>query len=93
MKLMVQIDDETVIPLAQCFWVRISPDNCVFSSSHGDTAMTSEAAHKDFIPKYRDRDRELRNGWRIRLFTREQWKQQAQPCLMGTCEHRKQAAA
>lgn len=92
MKLMVQIGDE-VLPLAQCFWIRISPDGCVCSSSYGDTAVTAEAAHKDFIPKARDRDRELRGGWRVRLVTKAQWKEQAEPCLMGTCQHRQEAAA
>ncbi|MBB4984961.1 hypothetical protein [Streptomyces nymphaeiformis] len=92
MKLMVQIDD-TVIPLSQCFWIRADRTGCVFSSSHGDTAMTAADAHKDFTPRQRDRDRELKNGWTIRLVTRGQWDEQAKPCLMATCEHRKQAAA
>ncbi|GGU84559.1 hypothetical protein GCM10010275_19520 [Streptomyces litmocidini] len=92
MKLMVQIGDE-IIPLAQCFWIRTSPDGCVCSSSHGDTAITAADAHKDFTPRQRDRDRELKAGWTIRLVTRKQWDEQAAPCIKSTCEHRKQAAA
>ena len=92
MKLMVQIEDE-ILPLTQCFWIRADHTGCVFSSSHGDTAMTAADAHKDFTPRQRDRDRELKAGWTIRLVTREQWDEQALPCIKGTCEHRKQAAA
>ncbi|MEU2236118.1 hypothetical protein [Streptomyces vietnamensis] len=92
MKLIVQIGD-TLIPLSQCFWVRANPAGCVYSSSHGDTAINPAEAHKDFTPRQRDRDRELKDGWTIRLVTREQWNEQAAPCIKGDCEHRKQAAA
>jgi hypothetical protein len=92
MKLMVQIEDE-IIPLAQCFWIRVDPTGCVYSSSHGDTALTADEVHKQFTPRQRDRDRELKQGWAIRLVTKEQWKEQAEPCFMGACEHRKQVAA
>ncbi|WP_328941582.1 hypothetical protein OG259_07865 [Streptomyces sp. NBC_00250] len=92
MKLMVQIEDE-ILPLAQCFWIRSDANGCVYSSSHGDTAVTAAEAHKGFTPRQRDRDRDLKNGWTVRLVTKQQWKQQAEPCFRGTCEHRKAAAA
>lgn len=92
MKLMVQIGDE-VLPLAQCFWIRVSPSGCVFSSVHGDTALTAADAHKEFTPRQRDRDRETKQGWKVQLVTKAQWKEQAEPCFMRTCEHRQQAAA
>ena len=92
MKLIVQIGD-TLIPLSQCFWVYADPTGCVYGSSHGNTAINPTEAHKDFTPKQRDRDRELKAGWTIRLVTRKQWDEQALPCIKGTCEHRKQVAA
>lgn len=92
MKLMVELDGQT-LPLARCFWIRVNPAGCTYSSLHGDQALTAEDAHRQFTPRQRDRHRETRQGWSIHLLTREQWKQQAEPCFMGTCEHRKQAAA
>ncbi|MFG2328304.1 hypothetical protein ACGFMM_01625 [Streptomyces sp. NPDC048604] len=92
MKLMVELDGQ-ILPLAQCFWIHVAPNGCVCGSSHGDQALTADDAHKVFRARQRDRDREIRDGWAMRLVTREQWDQQAKPCLMGECEHRKEVAA
>lgn len=92
MKLMVQIDDQ-ILPLARCFWIWVAPNGCVCGSCHGDQALTADDAHKVFTTRQRDRDKELRQGWTVRLVTREQWDQQAKPCLMNDCQHRKEAAA
>jgi hypothetical protein len=92
MKLMVEIDGQT-LPLARCFWVRADSRGCVYSSLHGDQVTHADEAHKQFVPRQRDRDREIRQGYTIRLITREQWKEQAEPCFMGHCKHRAEAAS
>lgn len=92
MKLMVQLGDE-ILPLSQCFWIRANFSGCVFSSSHGDQHLTAEDAHKDFTPRQRDRDRETKQGWTVRLVTKQQWKELAEPCFMGACQHQAKDAA
>jgi hypothetical protein len=91
-KLLVEIDGQTM-PLARCFWVRADDSGCVYGSLHGDQVTNADDAHKQFVPRRRDRDRDIQQGWTIRLLTREQWKEQAEPCFLGRCNHRKEAAA
>lgn len=92
MKLMVELDGQT-LPLADCFWIRVDAAGCTYSSLHGDQALTADDAHREFVPRQRDRDREQRQGWTIHLLTRAQWKAQAEPCFMGRCGHRQAATA
>ncbi|MET9467394.1 hypothetical protein ABZY44_21825 [Streptomyces sp. NPDC006544] len=90
-RLLVEIDGQTV-PLTDCFWVRVDKSGCAYGSMVGHAAATPEQAHREFAPRARDRDRDVRQGYTIRLLTREQWRQQAQPCFLGQCVHRKAAA-
>lgn len=91
-ELLVQVDGQTV-RLTDCFWVRVDQNGCAYGSMVGDAAATPEQAHREFAPRQRDRDRDVRQGYTIRLLTREQWRQHAQPCFLGQCEHRKAAAS
>lgn len=84
--LLVQIDGVTV-PLDDCFWVRIDSAGCAFSSITGDMAATEEQAHKAFKPRQRDRDRDIRQGFTVRLLSHDQWRDQAAPCFYGKCAH------
>ncbi|KAB8162948.1 hypothetical protein FH609_004270 [Streptomyces sp. 3MP-14] len=85
--LMVQIDGTTV-PLTTCFWVRRTADGCAEGSLHGEYAATPEQAHKEFVPRQRDRDRDQKAGYTHELVTREQWDATVMACLLGKCEHR-----
>lgn len=87
-QLLVRIDG-TTHPLNDCFWVRTDKNGCAYGSLLGNCAVNEEQAHKEFAPRQRDRDRDIRQGYRIQLLTHEQWRQQAQPCFLGCCTHRK----
>lgn len=76
------------VPLADCKWVRFDPQGCAYSSSYGDAAATPEEARKRFVPRQRDRDREIRKGWTVQLLSKRQWGDQAAACFYGTCDHR-----
>lgn len=92
-RLLVEIDGEA-IPLADCNWVRYSPAGCAYSSVWaGASTATAELAHREFVPLKRVRDREIRQGWTVRLLTPKQWQEQAKPCFYGDCEHRKASAS
>ncbi|WP_158813196.1 hypothetical protein [Streptomyces rimosus] len=90
--LMVNLDGRTV-PLADCHWVLFDADGCAEGSLFGRCAVDEEQAHQELRPLKRDRDREARRGYQVRLLTREQWRRDAKPCLLGRCEHRKGGAA
>ncbi|MGW3196245.1 hypothetical protein ACWDBD_16995 [Streptomyces sp. NPDC001118] len=79
---------------ARRFWIRINPQGCVTGSALGEyVGPDPEAAQKEFTPKARERQRETAEGWRHELVAHAAWKQRAEPCLMGQCEHRKAAAS
>lgn len=91
MNLLVDIDGQQH-RLADCYWVRLNPDGCAFSSAWaGPSTATAELAHREFVPRKRDRDREIRQGWTVRLLSGDQWREQAQPCFLGKCQHRRSA--
>jgi hypothetical protein len=85
-RLIVEIDGQQH-DLADCFWVRADANGCAYSSVHGDMASTPEQAHGQMKPSKRDRDRDDRQGYTVRLLTHEQWRAQASPCFHGTCDH------
>lgn len=92
MKLMVEIDGQTVA-LNDCHWVLFDQDGCAFGSIHGDTALNAEAAHREFAPLKRHREKQIREGYVVRLVSGSQWKAQAEACFFGKCDHVKQAAS
>ncbi|MFJ6566550.1 hypothetical protein ACIQNU_03965 [Streptomyces sp. NPDC091292] len=74
---------------ARTFWIRINPHGCVVGSALGDyVGLLAEDAHKQFTPRVRDRRREASEGYRHELVTHAEWKQRAELCLLGRCEHR-----
>lgn len=92
-RLLVEIDGETV-PLSDCFWIRANAAGCAYSSMWaGASTASADLAYREFVPLKRDRDREVRQGWTVRLLTPAQWREQAAPCFNGKCEHRKAAAS
>ncbi|NUQ95186.1 MAG: hypothetical protein HOY79_01035 [Streptomyces sp.] len=79
---------------ARRFWIRINPQGCVEGSALGEyVGPNVEDAHKQFTPRARDRKRETTEGYRHELIGHAEWKQRAEPCLLGQCEHRKRAAS
>lgn len=89
--LLVRIDNQNH-PLRSCHWVLLGPDGCAYGSTYGDGATDAERAHRNFTPRQRDRDRQTRQGYRIELLTKDQWREQAGPCFYGKCQHRKAAS-
>jgi hypothetical protein len=76
------------------FWIRINPQGCVEGSALGEyVGSDPEEAHKQFTPLVRDRKRENAEGYRHELVGHDEWKQRAEPCLLGKCEHRKAMAS
>ncbi|MGY1439475.1 hypothetical protein [Streptomyces reniochalinae] len=86
MKLLVEIEGQTH-PLNRVFWVRYAPSGCAVGSLMGEHAASPEQAHKEFTSRQRDRERELRQGYRHELVTKEQWQTTVRPCFTGNCEH------
>ena len=79
---------------ARTFWIRIHPSGCVTGSVLGEyVGPLAEDAHKEFTPRVRDRRREAAEGYRHELVGHAEWKQRAEPCLRGQCQHRKAATA
>lgn len=62
-------------------WVRLTPAGCAYSVLPGDQAATADEAHQQLVPDPRERD-----GFRVELYTRQQWKQ-AEPCFLARCGH------
>ncbi|MEU5477525.1 hypothetical protein [Streptomyces mirabilis] len=78
---------------ARKFWIRINPQGCVEGSALGDyVGSLVEDAHKQFTPRVRDRRREAAEGYRHELVGHAEWKQRAEPCLRGQCQHQKAGA-
>jgi hypothetical protein len=86
-ELLVRIDGQT-LSLRSCHWVLFGPNDCAYASEYGDGAVGPEEAHKNFTPLKRDRDRQSRQGFRVELLSKEQWRKQAGPCFYRTCQHR-----
>ena len=87
--LLVRIDGATdPVPLRDCFWVLATPDGCATVSLVGREAATAEAAHIQATPRVLERDRQTRDGWRVDLYSRDQWREHVRPCFAGTCQHR-----
>lgn len=92
MKLMVEVDGQT-LPLSSCRWVLFDADGCAFGSIYGDTAVNAEQAHKEFAPLKRHRDKQIREGYTVRLLTSETTKKAVDACFLGTCVHLRREAA
>ncbi|MYR30569.1 MULTISPECIES: hypothetical protein [unclassified Streptomyces] len=86
-ELLVQIGDST-LPLRSCHWVLIGPNGCAYASEYGDGATNSEQAHHNFTPRLRERERQTRQGYRVELLSKDEWRKRIGPCFYGTCTHR-----
>ncbi|MEU8829422.1 hypothetical protein [Streptomyces sp900116325] len=75
--LMVQIDGQT-LPLKDCSWSMWAPCGCMVAISlavGGEQILaTEEQAHKNHSPRKRDRDREIRLGYRWELITMARYR-------------------
>lgn len=91
-ELLVPLDGQTV-PLKDCRWVKFAPDGCAISSLLGSCAVDEDDAHREFTPRRRDRERDMRRGYSLELLTREQWQERAKACFLGRCQHGAEAAA
>ena len=79
---------------ARTFWIRIDPRGHVEGSALGEyVGPLVEDAHKQFTPRVRDRRREATEGYRHELVSHDEWKQRAELCLRGQCQHRQEATA
>lgn len=63
-------------------WVRLTPAGCAYNALPGEQAATADEAHQRLFPDPRERQ-----GFRVELYTRKQWKQQAEPCFLARCGH------
>ncbi|MEU0160143.1 hypothetical protein ABZ154_15215 [Streptomyces sp. NPDC006261] len=92
--LMVQIDSRMVL-LKDCSWSMWAKCGCMVAVSMavvGDRIhATEEQAHKNHTPRKRDRDREIRNGYRWELITMARYRNEI--AAQWECEqHRKPTA-
>lgn len=91
-ELLVVIDDKPV-PLHDCAWVEYAPCGCAVSvilaaMTDGSHALTTEdqvRCHLD--PKKRDRDKAIRQGYRLELMTMDRYR--AEVDLAVRCPHPK----
>lgn len=77
-----------IVELRDCFWVRYEPSGCASGSLLGEFAATPEQAHQEFTSRKRDREREIRRGYRHELVDRDEWDATVKACLLGKCQHR-----
>jgi hypothetical protein len=69
-------------------WVRFDPQGCAQSSSYVDeVGPLAEDAYKRIVPRIADRRQEAADGWTMQRLTKQEWRERAKPCLLGTCTH------
>jgi hypothetical protein len=80
---------------ARRFWIRINPQGCVVGSALAEYVGedSTEGAHAEFVPDRPTRLYETAHGWRHERVSHAEWKQRAEACLLGECQHREQVAA
>lgn len=87
MKLLVEIDGQTV-ELKDAVWVAYRPCGCactVMDADWGDgeAFATEEQARREFYPLKKDRDRSVRQGYRLELVTFEHYRNAID--ILATC--------
>lgn len=91
-ELLVRIDDKTV-PLHDCAWVEYAPCGCAVSvmvaaMRDGTRALaTEDDARRHLDPKKRDRDKAIRQGYRLELMTMDRYRTEVD--LAVRCPHPK----
>lgn len=63
-------------------WVRLTPAGCAYSVLPGDQAATADEAHERLFP-----DPLERQGYRVELYSPQQWKRRGVPCVTARCGH------
>lgn len=91
-ELLIRLNDQTV-PLHDCCWVEWAPCGCAVSvvmaaMRDGSRALTTEdAARRQLEPRKRDRDKQIRQGYRLELMTMDRYR--AEVDLAIRCPHLK----
>lgn len=91
-ELLVLIENKPV-PLHDCAWVEYAPCGCavsvVVAAMHdGSRALpTEDDARRNLDPKKRDRDKAIRQGYRLELMTMDRYR--AEVDLAVRCPHPK----
>jgi len=91
-ELLVLIDEKPV-PLHNCTWVEYAPCGCAVSvvmaaMADGSRALpTEDDARRHLDPKKRDRDKAIRQGYRLELMTMDRYR--ADVDLTVRCPHPK----
>ncbi|MGQ4340334.1 hypothetical protein ACN6LF_005203 [[Kitasatospora] papulosa] len=92
--LMVQIDGQ-MVPLKDCTWSMWGSCGCLVAVSMavaGDRILaTEEQAHKNHSPRKRDREREIRQGYRWELITMARYREEIG--AQWECEAHRKAAS
>lgn len=68
--------------LTDHLWVRLTPAGCAYNALPGNQAATADEAHQQLFPDPRERQ-----GFRVELYSRQQWKQHGAPCFQARCGH------
>lgn len=89
--LMVQIDGQ-MVPLTDCFWVRVNSEGCAVGSVrpdlHDELIATPQQAQREWSTTKRQRASDEKHGMQHLLLSPKQWDEQAKPCFLGRCGHR-----
>ena len=93
--LMVQVDEQ-MVPLKDCAWSMWAACGCLVAISlavaGGRVHATEEQAHKNHSPRKRDRDKEIRDGYRWELITMARYRSEI-GAKWECNEHQKAATA
>ncbi len=76
-----------VVPLTECMWLWLSPNQCVLGSVLADVAPTWVDAEREFVTYAKDRYRLRAWGFDFRLVHSDDWPKAAGACMRGECEH------
>lgn len=68
--------------LPGALWVRLSEAGCAYSVLPATAAVTADEAHQQLFPDPRERD-----GYRVELYSPQQWTRQGAPCFTARCIH------
>jgi len=88
MKLMVEIDGQTV-ELRDAVWVAYRPCGCACSVmdadwGDGEVFATEDQARREWYPLKKDRDRSIKQGYRLELVTFRHYRQHID--ILASCD-------
>ncbi|MFJ9740874.1 hypothetical protein [Streptomyces sp. NPDC101166] len=91
-ELLIRLNDQTV-PLHDCCWIEWAPCGCAVSvvmaaMDDGSRALpTEDAARRHLEPNKRNRDKQIRQGYRLELMAMDRYR--AEVDLAIRCPHPK----